>query len=553
MDRVLSLCGGNRWRHKNKYHVEASSWSSGRTELQVLKTKNNIRVNTIATHALIYACWAGDRKLAGLILMDMRELIDIDMQLGGKGILELTAEITELIGKGYRLDNAVNICRLLVIHYGSKLITNYHSLLSCCVTCGYGTAVVHGYGSVVVHGYPDVLAYLVLTQAENLVTCWRDDNIFECLIKEGEYEAAVLYLTHHNNRISDCDVYVFRPAMLLLSAELFVSVLDAFKPEPIVSYANGIIRALCSMDNVPERKLKVAAALDRWSTICDSTLIKFCLADCWDKNRNGLHESKEDPFESVTRLSVSSALQSTGSFISPDYLVGQMIVEKFIDAISDQWLSIAMVVCVDSPNLELLGRVIVKSLDMIQKKPKHLEHVLLECCAQRNIDASMFVLRLTNTEMHTKVFEFWCEAADLEAVSVMFEVYGRELIDVIPQAFIRACKWGDTELVQLLSQFAGDSIHESDYQKALKIVCHWDLPDIILMLLELYPPLQLNVKKLNLDAIRPETINLLNTVFGTSINPEEGGEPVPVYKPCSRYVKYGSWGMYYKMHYDRSK
>lgn len=494
-----------------KYLVRACPWRNSRIKLRVLEVDSQVDVRTVATHALIYACWVGDTKLVKWILNDMQEIIDINMKLDGLGVIEWTTDIMDWIdSRGYYYDR-IDIYRLLIQCYGPKLEANYSNFLRDCI----------------MNNYIDIVSYLVTTYTKHLKVERRTNFIFKRLIKAKEYEAAMTYMRHHSHRVRDHDVFTFAPAAKLLSAELFVALLDVFEPDIIATHANMIIRILCWTDFVPEFALKVTTVLDRWPTIMDPKHIELCLVDCWDCNTKHKHASKED------------------------YLVGQMIVKRYIDAVSDQWLGIAMAICCESLNIELLGTVIDKGLAMIQRNPKHLEHVLLECCAQRDVGTCIFVLKRANVNMYAWVLELWCKAADLEAISVLFEEYGTELRDTVPQLFAQACTWGDMELAQLLNQQARGSILESVYNKALLAVSHRGLTDLILMLLELCPCLQLNAKKLILWRTSSDTIELLNTLFGTAFDPKKGGESMTTYGPDGYRVEYSNRIMDYDPHHDR--
>lgn len=211
-----------------------------------------------------------------------------------------------------------------------------------------------------------------------------------------------------------------------------------------------------------------------------------------------------------------------------------------------------MVFCYESHDIELLKTVIDRGLDMIQQNPNHLEHVLLECCVQRDINAFIFIFRRAKAKTYARAFGFWCKAGDLKAVSVLFEDYRSKLMASIPQAFVFACRWGDMELAQLLNQFADGSILESTYHDALLAVSYRGLTDLILMLSEFCPYLQLDVDKLIL-AISPETINLLNELFGATLDPKNGVTPMPTYGPKGYPVKYGNREMLYNLDWEQTR
>ena len=289
MANVLSKCAKETSSQK-RYYLKVCPCKWSRTILRVSKTVSKVDVTTAVTHALIYACWVSDLELVKWILDDLQELIDINMQLGGHSIIDWTSDVMHWMDRQY-LKDAADICRLLIRCYGPKLDINNSNLLRNCW----------------INSYADIIAHLVMTYTSNLVIEWGADDVFGCLVRGREWEAAMIYLTHHNNRISDHIIHTFTPAARFLNAEQFISVLDVFESDVIATSADRIIHVLCSMDAVPECSLKTKAVFDRCSAGMDPNLIESCLADCWNKiSKQKSEECKEDQ------------------------LTGQLIIEKHI-------------------------------------------------------------------------------------------------------------------------------------------------------------------------------------------------------------------------------
>lgn len=453
-------------------------------EMQVTETEDEVDTRTAATNALIYACWAADIDLAKWILEDMHELIDINTQLEGRSILEWTIDIMDWSSEREHSDEAMDVCRLLIKHFGPELNANSSRFLRTCIRVGYA----------------DMAAYLYQTYGRELVIDRLSGNIFECLAAGGEDETAKLYLRQYQDRV-DIHKDVLKPAVSHASTQLFASVLDMFQPRITPADMNQVFSMLSAEVTVIDRKAKVAHTLDMCTDQLTPQTIQTCLAMLGRSTKD-----KEDVSEN-----------SGGA-------VGQMIVERHVSAISNQWLGIAMVVC--SPNHELLVTVIDKSLGTIQQNPKYLDHLFFECCKQADTNTFALILARVGSCIYARSLELWAEVSNHEAVAMLFEVgaASKELIDCLPEVLGMTCLRGNTELAKLIIELAGDSISDFDYYAAFIGACSYACKDTIRMLAETLPCIRSKLdNKLDIDYISPDIVRLLNELFDLGIDPKKGG------------------------------
>lgn len=549
MNQILQKCGTEHTVHHETYTLKLYHGQYDRTEIHILRTNDNVDAETAATHALFYACWASDIELVRWILDDLRELININTQLDDKGILERTLPAAasgktsashrmfreeynphleaflvsltrtfrdglSLIRQGHLvykehsigvctvsvrsfekhcLDEAINICRLLIIYYGSKLSANYPSVLQQCV---------HG-------NCADVVAYLVVTYGSGLDLEFVADEIFECLVKGREDEAAELYLRLHMNRIASPFSNIITHAAHDASFQLFMVALDLYSTQITPGNMNRIFCMLCDPCSVLDRYAKVEAALRLWSSQLLPETIDMCLINCWWETMNELSEN------------------SGGS-------IGQMIVMKYIDRPHDSWTEGAMVVCCCSPqNLELLEDLIDRNLAKICLNPKLMGLALVQT-SKGDIEALNLILTKCGSCLYPDALLQWSEVGDLEGVTLILEL-GKgccELTDCIPQILFSTCRMGDTELAELLIRYAGDSILGSDYHRAFQLACCYAHTDIVEMLANYRNHSDFRPETnydLNLTNIEPDIIVLLNSIFGTRLDPKMGGQALSYY------------------------
>ena len=356
-----------------------------------------------------------------------------------------------------------------------------------------------------------------------------NDDVFRFLASKGEDVAAELFLRQRINSIGYHHRRILMETAINASAQLFTSTLDLLRSDKKVDN-DLILTTLCKeVKLIQDRGLKVAVVLD---AVIDPNAVKEHLVSCWVRGLKDRWDASED---------------SGGA-------IGQLIIERNIDKVSDQWLGLAMALCCSPLNLELLGILIDRNLAKIQSDPSCLEHILLECCSAGDIDTFSFILARCGSCIYGKALEFWCEAGDLEAVTILLEVEAgsAELTACIPTNLVLACTQGDAELAELIIRFAGDSISRSEIMSAFQMACYRSHGEVIKALAEIHPfnsDFRINSDyDLYLKSVDPEIVSLLNEVFDTELEPVPEGKAMPfVENDVGHSIRYGRESIIYRL------
>lgn len=489
------------------------------TELWKVETEDVIDPRTTATHALIYACWWTDIELVMWIIQDLRELIDINTLIDDKNVLEwtfhqspcsplmvghtgLTAILTlnQYVDKT-RIDDAANICRYLIVCYGLQLDANRPGG--------------HILRTSILHHNADIVAYLITVYSPNLSVEGMAIDIFRCLAWNDQDEATETYLGFYRDQLLPSVRDVLESSAYAGSTYIFRLVLDIFQSDISHLCTNQIFNILCDKTFVCDRFDKTRVALDAWADQLSPETIEASLVNCWGRSLSKRHGTWND----------NDVCSRTA----------QMIVEACMDKLENRGIEIALVCCfpvlsrTSDPlrlpqNLKLFDAVLESNLEQIIAKPRLMRHTLLECCIIRDIDTFAHILAKCGSCIYPSALMFWCQAGDLKAVMMLFEVGAGcdALIDAVPKALVSACSRGDLELEELLIELAGDSILDSTYQKAFSSACLAGHESIIRSLAaHIDHHLDSDLK---LEYIEPSIISLLNDIFGTSYDPECGGK-----------------------------
>ena len=528
------------------------------SKLCLIETSLEIDPKTAATSALIYACWLSNYELVRLIVQDLYELIDVSMTVGGMNALEWAIEPVKLVWYyastvlKARLADALDICRYLIIQYGKEVLSRIDALLNVCLN----------------NECTDIVAYIVVKHGLEQ-SCQRTSNVFEFLVRAKQDIEAEFYLRlrllkderclkhlhqgYHRCLVSNIFEDVLYPTARHGSVYMFKLVLGMFESSLGSDRVRGLMLDLCEShmySRVEYVHDKVELVLDRWAKVLTTETIMACLADQWDLSyrarRDKLADMGEDhgrtaqlivdrrrdpvecvttlsvssaldPIECVTTLSVSSALRSQSSLISSDRLDG---------------VSLALAVCCWPSNLELFDAIFDSNLELIDKDPLlFLQHALLECCSLGDIDMFVHILGRCNTQTRSIVvalaLEFWCCAGDLEAVEMLLvsESDCVQLSPYVEKALVQAGIRGDAELVDLIMRTYRHPINESRYQRAFRGACYNGHEDTIRVLADHSSCIDLRSDSdydLTLKNVRVSIIDLLNSLFGTDIDPSRG-------------------------------
>lgn len=497
---------GKRYTIKRRY-----SKFIDRMQLVFESTENEVDTRTAATHALIYACWCTDLELVLELIQDLRELIDINSLIGGENVLDW---VLASIALGSNADTAVDICRLLVVCYGSKLNVRYPESIIMQL-CSYSR-------------HADVVAYLVVVYDSVIEHAVLASDIFRCLVTGNQDEVVETYLRSYKDYIEHLyDALI--PASIKGSTPMFRLVLDMFEEEITACDIEHIFMALCSKTSTLDWDNKIVVAFKAWADRLTSRTIELSLVENWVSS---MTEKKKPDVDDRLRH------------------MAHTVIRMCIDLLQDQGIEIALALCCyhvsgacmgllywptdrvpQGPqccclqDLELLDLVLARNLDQIQANPQLARHALIECANRRDIDTFEYILTRVGPCVCTYALEFWCEACDLEAVSMVLDAGAgnRELLRRAPVILELACARGDAEMVELLTRVAYASIEAPDYGLALLEACHNQHEDVIRVIADCNQHIDLSadagiftdkhVKRMDSDIIE-----LVNTLFGTSID-----------------------------------
>lgn len=493
-----------------------------RTILHPYSCDTEINYRTAASHALIYACWALDLELAICLVQDLHTIIDINTRINDKGILELIIRSGWTNYKAKRMDTAINICRLLIIYFGSKLDAGKpgSALLGVCSQ----------------FRHTDVVVYLSALYNTEIDHESMADSIFGCLVTRDTDEAALTYLKLHQDQIQSKVGKAIESTALWGSASMFRHMLTVFQEAITIRDVNEVFGALLRTPAARDWDTKIEIAHGLWSHHLTSTAIEQDLIGIW---RWTMLENEEP--------SVIESLKH----------MAQVVIDMFMDLIAGRGIQIAMALCCSSQNLELLGRIIDRNLEQIRSKPKLTRHAVIECVASRDIDTFEYMLMKLGSSINP-LLGFWCSAGDLEAVTMILEAgLSEAIVGRLPKDLRFACQRGDAELVEIIVKYAGDSIKESDYRSAFRGACYHGHEDVIRVLAancrdhlnfrtdaDILTDMDILADRGRI-CLGPEIIQLVNNLFGTSIDPTGCSKVVGHKLVCDRglFVGYNGDGV----------
>ena len=523
--------------------------------LFLVSTDEQIDYRTAASHALIMACWLGDLELVGLLIRDLREIIDINTLVSDSSAIEWTmnpfhntegAKITHIRARRHRMGIAADICRYLIIQYGPKMDVNRPRAQVLCWDYDYldidaARSDARVLGMCLDYGYSDIVAYLVETYRENLVHRYVGScNIFEVLVEGGYETEAELYLRLFYNKLSWFNNRPFRagpcaevidPAVRYASIELFKTVLDVFGYMCSSHDLDSTFWILCrGSDNIPYNNEKIQAAFGLWSGQLEAKVINRCLINEWQSG-----------FESR---------YGQGDMGLEHSRAAQLIVMACYQKLDSEGIAIALAACCFPSNPELFDTVFDHHQGLINRHPKLLQHMLLECCSLGDIDMFEHILALRANLVSPLAIEIWARAGDLEAVSMLLDHKSDLMLrDSTQKALTSACIHGDADMVELLIRSAND-LDEPCYNRAFRAACYNNHENTVKVLImhgdcNLRPDTNYD---LNLDLVEGSIIELLNSTFGTTIVPVRDSSPCSMTQPADFWVRYeGRPRIYYAL------
>lgn len=350
--------------------------------LRVTETTVKPDCKTAATQALFYACSKGDLKLVKDLIQDLRELIDINALIDGKSIAEWTigdVKASEYPSKAYQayldhMKNAMNICRYLIICYGSKINLNPPSGLILRASLCFDNVC------------EDIVYHLARTYGADLVHVIGTHHTFRTLIKNDHDDEAVAYLHQHRNRLA-IDLFggVFMAAIGHASTHIFKVVLELFGSQAESRSIDYMFSSLCGPypdSRTPsEADEKITLALDLWADKLKAKTVEKCLVNQWIRAKDG---------------------RSSGR-------IAQELVSRCLGLIQDQSIQIALAVCGLPQNLELFDAVFDSNIDEIRANPQLLFHVLVECCNLGDTSTFRHIAKKCGSLIYPTALELWFE------------------------------------------------------------------------------------------------------------------------------------------------
>ena len=518
--------------------LDAPGWR----EMHVVETEDDIDCQTAASHALIYACWRGDLEVIIGLTQNLHCFIDVNALVGDKSAIEWTLHFyREGMWAPHeniraRMDNAVNICRYLIIHFGSKINANRPGgvVLKKCID------------------YTDVVAYLVTAYGTELIHNVRValpnenfyDSVFAMLISRRYDTEAELYLRLFHDQLVQDFFKVILATACYGSAYIFEIALAMFGHLLDPDQVDNMFRALC-------RRCKydgVKVVLEGWIDQLRAGTIKSCLIRLW---ADGYQERM------IKRVPMghSHGQERRGSLLTEERmiprvwqqtrwgLIAQLIVKRYVSQLDSEAVRIALASCCFPLNIELFDMVLDCNMEQIAKDPHLLRHALLECCSLRDIEMFGHILVRCRDLIYSFALEVWAQAGDLEAIRMLFRSgFNEGFIDGAQKGLVSACMQGDAEVTELIIRYAGRSINGSCYHRAFRIVCNNSHEDIIRVLSSHRDCIDFRTISdfgLTLRQIEPGMILLLNSIYDTALDPARGNVgKVTIARPKNFSVEY---------------
>lgn len=130
----------------------------------------------------------------------------------------------------------------------------------------------------------------------------------------------------------------------------------------------------------------------------------------------------------------------------------------------------------------------------------------------------------------------------------------QQLMTCLPALLVSACTESSAELVELIIRFAGESIQDTDYLTAFRTACHFGRKNIIRSLTRLCRQ-HLDFKcdvdyDTELTYCSSDIIRLLNSIYGTSLDPRASKKRSVMDRNCNNHVI--AYNDYVKLCYERS-
>lgn len=474
-------------------------------ELDVVETTEKPDYKTASTHAIIYACWLGDTEMVRWIVEDLPETIDVSMLVGEQNAIEWAVD--HKLYKRHRndetikahnlsMDKAMDTCRFLISHFGSKIDANRpkSKVLKRCTD----------------HGCVDVVVSLIKMYGPELVRTHGTYCDFILLVKNGYDTEAELYLGLHKDSHQHLLDDVLEPVARYGSVSMFKTVIDTFRPQVAYSRASSMWRVMCEDTPTEDGETmyaKAAMILDIWKDQLTASTVHSYL------------------YEQKVRSSRSSKKNSIGLWHAR---IGQLIVRTYMDLIQDGGIERALALCLFPLDLELFDTVL-RSKQKQTKPPNLLYFIHLECAKHGDTGTLAHILANHRDLVNSFAIDIWCQAGNIQALTMLFDagVHTSHPVSqpISSEVLVGPCRSGNEELVEFLIKSIGPSLKDSYYCEALEDACLEQHEGVVRILSACRDRVDFKPEKafgLDLRYVEPSIIRLLNSLFGTTLEPPKG-------------------------------
>lgn len=296
--------------------------------------------------------------------------------------------------------------------------------------------------------YNALASYLRRTYRSNLDTEVRYESIFERLVKGGKVKASRQLL----DTLKDCIQEDLAHSILHIAVQddpyLFQYAINIIQPDVVSREASSIFGTLCGTRNASALDNNIKIMLDGWAdhieyAVIEAGMIKCCI----------------------------NSYKEAGKRTTATGLLVQMIAEKFVDKIQGQGIQIAISACCYPQNLALMDSLFDRNLEQIHQDPSLMNHALLRCCLHRDTDTFAHILERCGLCICVKAFEFWSDAGDLEALSMILDIStaSEVLVVELHKTYQKAFAKRDVELAECLINYAEQQDIELDYDSHITV------------------------------------------------------------------------------------
>ena len=292
-------------------------------------------------------------------------------------------------------------------------------------------------------------SYLRRSYQSNICTVDLE-TMFECLVNENKVRASMQFLDTFKGCIEPDLARSYLHIAVYGDPYLFQHAVNTLHPDIVSSEASNIFEILCEEYYMTARNKKIKIMLDSWADHIEYAVIE----------------------EGMVNYCINSYGRRTGGQGRTGILL-QAIVEKFIDKIEGEGISIAMNACCVPQNLALMDTLFDRNLEQIHQNPSLMNHAILRCCLYRDIDTFAHILDRCGPCICVDALQFWADVGDIEAVSMILDIsiVSEELIDGLHKIDQKVCVRYDVELAECLLHYVEqhtDIKPDPDYQATME-------------------------------------------------------------------------------------